>query len=49
MLATLSNILTVEDMIVAFEDEQHCRWLRMLLSFVDKGRVQFRAVLVPAP
>lgn len=27
MLATLSNIRTVEDMIVAFEDEQHCRRL----------------------
>lgn len=38
MLATLSNIRTVEDMIVAFEDEQHCR--RLLEGMVwPEGRI----------
>jgi hypothetical protein len=38
MLATLSNIRTVEDMIAAFRDEEHCR--RLLESMVwPDGRI----------
>lgn len=32
MLVTLSNIRTVEDMVAAFRDEEHCR--RLLESMV---------------
>lgn len=38
MLATLSNIRTVDDMVTAFRDEEHCR--RLLESMVwSNGRI----------
>ena len=38
LLATLSNIRTVEEMIVAFRDEEHCR--RLLETMVwPEGRI----------
>lgn len=38
MLATLSNIRTVEDMVAAFRDEEHCRHLLEGMVWRD-GRV----------
>jgi Transposase zinc-ribbon domain len=38
MLATLSNIRTVEEMIVAFRDEEHCRRLLEGMVWPD-GRI----------
>jgi hypothetical protein len=38
MLATLSNIRTVEEMIAAFRDEEHCR--RLLESMVWPNGLQ---------
>ncbi|MBB6413836.1 hypothetical protein HNQ71_006545 [Mesorhizobium sangaii] len=38
MLAALSSIRTVEEMIAAFRDEQHCRWLLESMVWPD-GRI----------